>query len=48
MLLLYWISYVWLLANRGRIPDDPVVFALRDRRSVILVVLMGVCAFLAV
>ena len=48
MLLLYWISYVWLLANRGRIPDDPVVFALRDRRSLVLVVLMGICSFLAV
>jgi len=48
LLLLYWISYVWLLANRGRMPDDPVVFALRDRRSLILVVLMGICAFLAV
>lgn len=48
MLLLYWISYVWLLANRGRMPDDPVVFALRDRRSLVLVVLMGICAFLAI
>lgn len=48
LLLLYWISYVWLLANRGRMPDDPVLFALRDRRSRVLVVLMGLCAFLAV
>lgn len=48
MMLLYWISYVWLLANRGQMPDDPVVFALRDRRSLVLVVLMGICAFLAV
>jgi 4-hydroxybenzoate polyprenyltransferase len=48
MLLLYWISYVWLLTNRGRMPDDPVVFALRDRRSQVLVMLMGICAFLAV
>lgn len=48
MLLLYWISYVWLLTNRGQMPDDPVVFALRDRRSLVLVTLMGICAFLAV
>ncbi len=48
VLLLYWISYVWLVTNRGRMPDDPVVFALRDRRSLVLVVLMGICAFLAV
>lgn len=48
ILLLYWISYVWLLANRGLMPEDPVVFALRDRRSQVLVVLMGICAFLAI
>ena len=48
ILLLYWISYVWLLTNRGQMPDDPVLFALRDGRSLVLVVLMGICAFLAV
>jgi 4-hydroxybenzoate polyprenyltransferase len=48
ILLLYWISYLWLLANRGKMPDDPVLFALRDGRSLVLVVLMGICAFLAV
>jgi len=32
-LLLYWISRVWLLAHRGRMHDDPVVFALRDPTS---------------
>jgi 4-hydroxybenzoate polyprenyltransferase len=28
--LLYWISRVWLLARRGRLDDDPVVFAAKD------------------
>lgn len=32
-LVLYWISRVWLLANRGQMPDDPVVFAMKDRIS---------------
>lgn len=32
-LLLYWISRVWLLAHRGNMPDDPVVFALTDKTS---------------
>jgi 4-hydroxybenzoate polyprenyltransferase len=48
VLLLYWISYLWLVANRGQMPEDPVLFALRDSRSWVLVVLMGVCAWLAV
>src|SRR6185369_9799030 len=30
-LLLYWISRVWLLAHRGEMHDDPVVFAVTDR-----------------
>lgn len=31
--LLYWISHIWLLANRGVVHDDPVVFAATDRVS---------------
>jgi 4-hydroxybenzoate polyprenyltransferase/phosphoserine phosphatase len=32
-LLLYWISRTWLIAHRGQMHDDPVVFALKDRVS---------------
>jgi 4-hydroxybenzoate polyprenyltransferase/phosphoserine phosphatase len=32
-LLLFWISRAWLLAHRGRMHDDPIVFALKDRVS---------------
>jgi 4-hydroxybenzoate polyprenyltransferase len=42
--LLYWISRAWFIAHRGRMHDDPVVFALRDRTSLALVV---VCAVIA-
>lgn len=38
-LLLYWISRAWLIAHRGRMHDDPIVFALRDRVSWIVAVL---------
>ncbi|WP_448207460.1 UbiA family prenyltransferase [Azospirillum sp. sgz302134] len=40
-LLLYWISHVWLIAHRGRMRDDPLVFALKDPVSQIILVLMG-------
>jgi 4-hydroxybenzoate polyprenyltransferase len=33
VLALYWISRMWLLAWRGEVDDDPVVFAIRDRAS---------------
>lgn len=29
-LLIYWLYRVWLLATRGELDDDPVVFAMRD------------------
>ena len=45
-LLLYWISRVWLGAHRGKLHDDPVVFALKDRVSR-LVILVGVVIVLA-
>jgi 4-hydroxybenzoate polyprenyltransferase len=32
-ILLYWLGRVWLLANRGEVHEDPVLFALRDRPS---------------
>ncbi len=47
VVLFYWISRVWLLAHRGAMHDDPIVFALRDRQSwlvVAIVLLLGVIA----
>ncbi len=29
-LLLFWVSRVWLIAHRGAMNDDPVVFAIKD------------------
>lgn len=48
VLLLYWISYIWLAAHRGRMTDDPLVFTLKDRTSIVLVLLMAATAWLAV
>lgn len=32
-LLLVWTGHMWRMADRGRVHDDPVAFALRDRAS---------------
>lgn len=40
-LLLYWITYMWLMAHRGHMDDDPLVFGLRDRVSRTLILLMA-------
>ncbi|MEJ7745151.1 MAG: hypothetical protein WKF61_00025, partial [Luteimonas sp.] len=38
-LLLYWISRVWMIAHRGLMRDDPVVFAVTDRASQVIVLI---------
>jgi 4-hydroxybenzoate polyprenyltransferase/phosphoserine phosphatase len=38
--LLLWLSRVWMLASRGEMHDDPVVFAITDKRSLLIGVLM--------
>jgi 4-hydroxybenzoate polyprenyltransferase len=48
-LLLYWIGRVWVYARRGRVPEDPILFALQDRVSgyvaVASVGIFGLAAF---
>ncbi len=35
-LLLYWITRAWILAQRGRMHDDPLMFAIGDRVSIVV------------
>lgn len=46
-LLLFWITRVWMLTHRGQMHDDPVVFAIRDRVSLIVGVLFAVVFWVA-
>lgn len=46
-LLLYWINRVWLKTFRGQMHDDPVVFALTDRPSLIVFALSATLAVIA-
>jgi 4-hydroxybenzoate polyprenyltransferase/phosphoserine phosphatase len=46
-LLLAWTGHLWLMAHRGRIHDDPVVFALRDPLSRVLGLSMAIVLLVA-
>jgi 4-hydroxybenzoate polyprenyltransferase len=46
-LLFYWISHIWLIAHRGKMPDDPLVYAMNDWTSRILGLLMLAVTVLA-
>ena len=35
-LLLYWICRVWMYAKRSLLSEDPIVFAVRDRISLLI------------
>lgn len=47
LVLLFWISWIWLKAFRGQMHEDPVIFAVKDRVSLmsgsifILFILLG-------
>jgi 4-hydroxybenzoate polyprenyltransferase len=47
VLMLYWVSRVWMKAHRGDMHDDPVLFALRDRISLGIGLLTAITLFLA-
>lgn len=42
LVLFYWLMRVWILASRGQMHDDPVVFAIKDKASWIAFLLIGV------
>jgi 4-hydroxybenzoate polyprenyltransferase/phosphoserine phosphatase len=44
-LMLYWITRLWLHTHRGRLDEDPVMFAVTDRVSYPVALLMGLIAY---
>ena len=33
LVMLFWVSWIWMQAHRGKMHDDPLVFALKDKAS---------------
>ena len=48
VLLLYWIARIWMKAHRGRMDEDPVLFALQDRVSLGIALVCAVALGLAI
>lgn len=46
-LMIFWVSRAWLLASRGELNEDPVVWAVTDRVSLLLGVGIAIIIFLA-
>jgi 4-hydroxybenzoate polyprenyltransferase len=47
LLLLYWLSRMWLHASRGEMHDDPILFAASDWPSYAVLAGLGACMYLA-
>ena len=43
----YWLLRVWLLTVRGEMPQDPILFALKDAQSKLLAAVVAVSLLLA-
>ena len=46
-LMILWLSRVWLLASRGELDEDPVIFAVTDRMSLLIGACIALIAVLA-
>jgi len=47
LVLVYWIMRIWFLAARDEMHDDPVLFAVKDRISILAGIVVVVCLFVA-
>jgi len=43
--LCYWLMRIWIKTHRGEMHDDPIVFSLNDRGSLVTV---GFCGLIAI
>jgi 4-hydroxybenzoate polyprenyltransferase/phosphoserine phosphatase len=46
-LLLYWITRLWFAVKRGELNEDPLIYAIRDRVSVLIGVIVVLLAVIA-
>lgn len=46
--VLYWIGRLWVYVHRGRMHDDPLIFALTDRTSIVIVIIMVLTTYAAI
>ncbi len=45
--LLYWFGRIWIVAGRGRMHSDPIIFALRDRASLVAAAVIVTIGFVS-
>ena len=46
-LLTYWLGRLWIIANRGEVHEDPLIFALKDSTSLLVAAISAVILVIA-
>ncbi len=46
-IMLYWTSWIWINAHRGRMHDDPILFAVKDKTSLLTAMLVLILLIIA-
>jgi 4-hydroxybenzoate polyprenyltransferase len=47
-LMLFWVSWMWMKAHRGEMHDDPIVFAIKDKTSIVVAMLLALTFIVAI
>lgn len=46
--ILYWVGRIWIIAHRGQMNEDPVVFAVHDKVSYLILLFIAIGVYLAI
>ncbi len=46
-LMLFWVSWIWIKAHRGEVHDDPIIFAIKDKSSILIGLFFLITFFIA-
>lgn len=46
-IFLYWLARMWLIASRGKMIEDPVVFSIKDKNGYFVFILIAFCMIMA-
>lgn len=47
-IFLFWISNMWLITAHGKMTDDPIIFAIKDKSSYFIFFLIGIILFFSI
>lgn len=45
--LLYWLMRMWMVTNRGKMTDDPIIYAMRDKTTYVVMIIIVIIMLLA-